>query len=83
MHMTDCIKRAKHAHRGMWHVGGHVPPEKFLISDLLRLLLVSFWGETAGVGRPTANLVIVFETFKCSHNLRRGSLSPRRGKNLI
>ena len=27
----------------------------------------AFWGETAGVGRPTANLVIVF---KRSHNLK-------------
>ena len=44
--------------------GGHVPPGKFLISDL-RLLLLSFWGKT-----PTANLVTVFETFKCLHNLK-------------
>ena len=36
--------------------GGHVLPGKFLISDLLRSLLVPFWGETARVGRPTANL---------------------------
>ena len=50
--------------------GGHVPAGKFLISDHLRSLLVPFWGETARVGRPTANLVIVFETFKCSHNLK-------------
>ena len=43
--------------------GGHVPKGKVLISDLLRSLLEPFWGETARVGRPTANLVIVFETF--------------------
>ena len=62
---------------------GHAPPGKFLISDLLRSLLVPFWGETARVGRPTANLVIVFEAFyKRSHNLRRGSASLRgAGKN--
>ena len=51
-------------------MGGHVPPGKLLISDLLRSLLVPFWGETARVGRPTAKVVIVFETFKCSHNLK-------------
>ena len=50
--------------------GGTCPLGKFLISDLLRSLLVPFWGETARVGRPTANLVIVFETFKCSHNFK-------------
>ena len=37
----------------------------FLISGLLRSLLVSFW-----VGRLTANLVIAFETFKRLHNLK-------------
>ena len=41
--------------------GGHVPPGNFLISDLLRSLLVLFWVETARV---------VFETFKHSHNLK-------------
>ena len=51
----------------MW---GTCPPGKFLISYLLRSLLVLFWGETARVGQPTANLVIVFETFKRSHNLK-------------
>ena len=30
------------------------PPGKFLISDLLRLFLVLFWGETARVGQSTA-----------------------------
>ena len=49
---------------------GTCPPRKFLLSDLLRSLLVPFWGETARVGRPTANLVIVFEIFKHSHNLK-------------
>ena len=42
--------------RVLWG-GGHVPPRKFLPSDLLRSLLVPFWGETARVGRPTAILV--------------------------
>ena len=37
------------------------PPEKCLISDVLRSLLVPFWGETARVGQPTANLVIVLD----------------------
>ena len=41
--------------------GDRSPQENFLISDLLRSLLVPFWGETGRVGRPTANLVIVFE----------------------
>ena len=44
-------------------MGDISPEEKFLISDLLRSLLVPFWGETTGVGQSTANLVIVFETF--------------------
>ena len=48
MHMTDRIYGGV-ARRG------HAPLGKFLISDLLRLLLVLFWGETARVGRPTAN----------------------------
>ena len=39
--------------------GGHVPPENFRPSEIAFL---PFWGETARVGRPTANLVIVFET---------------------
>ena len=60
--------------------GGDIsPPEKFLISDLLRSLLVPFWGETARVGRPTVNLVIVFQT---SHKLMHDSASLRgAGKN--
>ena len=59
--------------------GGHVPPGKFLISDLLISLLVPFWSETAGVGRLTANLVIVFEAFKRSHNLKAWlRFAPRR-----
>ena len=69
VHVTDRKKSARSARaRGVWHVGEHVPSGKFLISDLLRLLLVPFWGETARVVRPTANLVIVLETFKRSHN---------------
>ena len=61
--------------------GGHVPPGNFMISDLLRSLLVPFWGETARFGRPTANLVIVFETFKRSHNLKAWlRFAPRRGR---
>ena len=72
VHVTD--------RRGVWHVGGHVPPGKFLISDLLRSLLVPFWGETARFGRPTANLVIVFETFNA--RTKRGSASLRgAGRN--
>ena len=40
-----------------------------------------FWGEIARVGRPTANLVIVFETFKRSHNLKAWlRFATRRGK---
>ena len=53
------------------------------ISDLLRSLLVPFRGETARVGRPTANLVIVFETFKRLHNLKAWlRFAQWRGKNL-
>ena len=64
--------------------GGHVPPGKFLISDLLRSLLVPFGGETARVERLTANLVIVFETFKRSHNLKAWlRFAPRRGKTFL
>ena len=60
--------------RYMWHVGDMSPQENF---DLLVLL----WGETARVGRPTANLVIAFETFKCSHNLKVWlRFAPRHGK---
>ena len=66
MHVTDRIKSVKRAHWEVWHVGGHVSPGKILILDFLRSLLVPFGGETARVGRPTANLVIVFETFKRS-----------------
>ena len=63
---------------GTW---GICPPEKILISDPLRSLLVAFWGETARVGRATANLDIVFETFKRSHNLKTClRFAPRRGK---
>ena len=62
MHVTNRIKRAKRA-LGDVVRGGHVPLGKFLISDLLRSLLVPFWGETAKVGRPAANLVIMFETY--------------------
>ena len=53
VYVTDHIKREARTLGvcGMW---GHVPPGKFLISDLLRPLLVPFWGETARVGRPTA-----------------------------
>ena len=77
MHMTDDIKRAL----GVLACGRHVPPGKFLISDLLRLLLVPLWGETARVGRPTANIVIVFESFKWSHNLKAWlRFAPRPGK---
>ena len=48
---------AQSAHaRGGVARGGHVLPGKFLISDLLRSLLVLFGGETVRVGRPIANL---------------------------
>ena len=39
MHVTDRIKRAKRSRQGCVARGGHVPPGKFLISDLLRSLL--------------------------------------------
>ena len=43
-----------------------------------------FGGEIARVGRPTANLVIVFETFKRSHNLKAWlRFAPRRGKIIL
>ena len=75
MHVTDLIKRTL----GGVARGGHVLPGKFSISD--RSLLVPFLGETARVGRPTANLVIVFETFKHLHNLKAWlRFTPRRGK---
>ena len=45
MRVTD---RIKHVNVG---VGSHVPLEKSLISDLLRLFLVPFRGETARAGR--------------------------------
>ena len=66
MHVTDrkkCTKCARY--RGVSHMGDMPPPPpppgKTLISDLPRLLLVPFWDETARVGQPTANLVIVLE----------------------
>ena len=77
VHVTDVIKRKKRALGGVacgvcstWGKMSH-----------LRLLLVPFWGETARVGRPTANVVIVFETFKRSHNLKVWlRFALRRGK---
>ena len=44
VHVNDRIKRAKRALGGCgtWG-GGHVPPGKFMISDLLTSLLVPFW----------------------------------------
>ena len=44
MHVTDRIKRA----RGVWHVGDMFPQEIFLISDLLRSLLVPLFGAVLG-----------------------------------
>ena len=80
MHVTDHINCAK---RGVAR-GGHVSLGKFSISDLLRLLLAPFWGETVRVGRPTANLVIVFETFKRSHNLKAWlHFTPRHRKKKL
>ena len=60
---------------------GYVPPGKFLISDLLSSLLVPFRGEPARVGRPTSNLIIVFER---SHNLKAWlRFAPRRGEKFL
>ena len=42
VHVTDRIKRAKRA-LGVCGKGGTCPSGKFLISDLLRSLLVPFW----------------------------------------
>ena len=56
MHATDRIKRARKARARGCGTWGHVPPGKFLLPDLLRSLLVPFWGETARVGQPTANI---------------------------
>ena len=53
VHETDRIKRTKRVRLGCVTCR-YVPPGKFFILDLLRSLLVSFWGETARVGRPTA-----------------------------
>ena len=44
MRVTDGINSARY---GGVACGGHIPPGTFLISDLLRSLLVLFWGETA------------------------------------
>ena len=80
MHVTKVTKRIKRALGGVAHGGGS-PPRNILISDLQRSLLVPFWGEIARVGRPTANLVIVFETFKRLHNIKAWlRFVPRRGK---
>ena len=86
MHVTDGIKRYLEA-RALRALnvarGRHASPGKFLISDLLRLLLVPFWGETARVERLTANLVIVFEIFKRSHNLKAWLRFAPRGGNFF
>ena len=81
----DCSHKTREASTRQGRVarGGHVPQEKFLISDL-RSFLVPFWGETARVGRLTANLVTVFETFTRSHNLKAQlCFAPRHGKNCL
>ena len=57
----------------MW---GHVPPGKFLIPVLLRSLFVPFWGETARVERPTAN--IVFEAKLNARTIKR--VAPLRSE---
>ena len=81
MHVTDCIKREVRALEGCGTGGGHVPPGKFY---LLRSLLVPFWGETARVGQPTANLVIMFENFEHSHNLMAWlHFAPRHWKRFL
>ena len=46
MHVTDHIKCVRMRAWGAWHVGGHVPPGKFSISDHLRPFLVPFWSES-------------------------------------
>ena len=79
---SDWSHKAREAHAlggcGTW---GTCPPRKIYVSDLLRSLLVPFWGETARVRQPTANLVIVFETFKRLHNLKALlRFAPRHGK---
>ena len=74
------IMKAREA-RPLGGSGGMPPRKIFLISDLLRPFLVPFWGKIARVGRPTANLVIVFEAFKRSQNLKawlRFAPAPQR-----
>ena len=66
---------AKRNHESMWSaptrvVWGHSPQGNFSISDLLRSLLMLFRGKIATVRWLTANLVIVFEVFKHSQNLK-------------
>ena len=57
------------------------PPGKFLISDLLRSLLGMKQQE---LDDQLPNLVIVFETFKRSHNLKAWlRFTPRHGKILL
>ena len=54
MHVTDRIKRARASRArgcGTWDMS---PEENFLVSGLLRSLLVPFWGKIARVGRPTS-----------------------------
>ena len=61
MHGTDHIKHTKHALRvcGTW---GTYPPRKMFDCRPEITYGAVFGGETARVGQPTANLVIVFET---------------------
>ena len=66
MHVTDRIKRARGC--GTW--------------DLLRSLLVLFWGETARVGRPTPIQSLCLKPLNACTIYRRGSTSLRgMGKN--
>ena len=51
--------------RGVW---GYLLPEKFLISDFFRSLLVPFWGEIARVGWPTAKSSHLEGNQTCSHS---------------
>ena len=72
---TWLLYLAKRNHESMWSaptrvVWGHSPQGNFSISDLLRSFLMLFRGKIARVRWLTANLVIVFEVFKHSQNLK-------------
>ena len=60
MHVTDRIMRAKRA-LGACGTWGHVPPGKFLASDLLRSFWCRFGVKQQEMDDQLRNLVIVFE----------------------